>query len=446
MQENCDAILKRQRNFTRIQGTAMIRSPSRSDHQSARRKFFKTTGAALASLGLSNPALAETKARPIRVGIAGGGSFGNQFHHFKDHPDCEVLAVTDLRPLRRARLMKTYRCEKAYRSLEEMVEDRRLDAVAIFTDGNLHVDHVVKSMKCGKHVLSAVPAAWGSYEQADLLYDTVKSSGLTYMMAETSFFSDFTISARKFSREGRFGELYLFESAYQHPGLEKLYFENGSDGPPWEKGRKTWRYGFPPMFYPTHNIGYFTGVTEERLVEVTCTGYGDDSPILKDNDYGNPFWNCYGQFVSDKGHVARIDVCWKGPVMPGHPTRWTGTSMSFYGNNHPGTALLPPTLVYHKDRLAKDVSGYEHQKNSTEPFVQEDWYRTEMLPEPLRVKGGHCNSHPFIIHEFIDALRKGRRPAVHVAEALAYTVPGIVAHQSALKGGERMKIRHYDPL
>jgi hypothetical protein len=69
-----------------------------------------------------------------------------------------------------------------------------------------------------------------------------------------------------------------------------------------------------------------------------------------------------------------------------------------------------------------------------------------MLPEPLRVKGGHCNSHPFIVHEFVDSVVKNRRPAVHVAEALAYTVPGIVAHQSALAGGSRMKIRHYDPL
>lgn len=432
----------------------MIKPQSLSVPQSTRQNFLKAAGAAVGSMGLATPAPgASTPAKRagrnpgrIRVGIAGGGNFGNRFPYFKDHPDCEVVAITDLRPLRRARLMQTYQCEKAYESLEEMVKDPRLDAVAIFTDGNLHVDHVVTCMKYGKHVLSAAPAAWGSYEQADLLYDTVKTSGLTYMMAETSFFSDFTISARKFHQEGRFGEIYLFESAYQHPGLESLYFERGADGPPWEKGRRTWRHGFPPMFYPTHNVGYFTGVTGERLVEVSCTGYGDDSPILKDNAYGNPFWNCYGQFVSDKGHTARIDICWKGPVVSGHPTRWTGTKMSFYGNNHPDTALRPPTLVHHKGSTAKDVTGYTHQKNTQEPFVQEDWYCTELLPEPLRVEGGHCNSHPFIVHEFIDSLKQGRRPAVHVAEALAYTVPGIVAHQSALNGSETMKIRHYDPL
>jgi hypothetical protein len=206
------------------------------------------------------------------------------------------------------------------------------------------------------------------------------------------------------------------------------------------------RHGFPPMLYPTHNIGYFTGVTGERLVEVTCTGFGDQSPILRDNAYNNPFWNCYGQFVSDKGHAARIDICWKGPIVSGHPTRWTGTKMGFYGNNHPGTALLEPALVFHGDGSDSDASGYSHKRNATEPFVQEQWYQTEMLPEPLRVKGGHCDSHPFIVHEFVDSVVKSRRPVIHVAEALAYTVPGIVAHQSALAGGTRMKIRHYDPL
>jgi hypothetical protein len=37
-----------------------------------------------------------------------------------------------------------------------------------------------------------------------------------------------------------------------------------------------------------------------------------------------------------------------------------------------------------------------------------------------------------------------RRPAVDVYEAIAYTAPGIVAHQSALKGGERLRIPGFD--
>ena len=57
---------------------------------------------------------------------------------------------------------------------------------------------------------------------------------------------------------------------------------------------------------------------------------------------------------------------------------------------------------------------------------------------------GHGGSHVFLTHEFIDALVNQRRPAIDVYEAVAYTAPGIVAHQSALRGGEQMNIPGFD--
>jgi hypothetical protein len=61
----------------------------------------------------------------------------------------------------------------------------------------------------------------------------------------------------------------------------------------------------------------------------------------------------------------------------------------------------------------------------------------------MRVKTGHGNSHTFLTHEFISAIREDRHPAVNIWEAIAYTLPGVIAHQSALKGGVSMKIRDY---
>jgi len=61
----------------------------------------------------------------------------------------------------------------------------------------------------------------------------------------------------------------------------------------------------------------------------------------------------------------------------------------------------------------------------------------------LRVASGHGGSHTFLTHEFISAIVEDRHPAVNVWEAIAYTMPGIIAHQSALRGGEPMKIKDY---
>jgi hypothetical protein len=45
--------------------------------------------------------------------------------------------------------------------------------------------------------------------------------------------------------------------------------------------------------------------------------------------------------------------------------------------------------------------------------------------------------------EFVTAILQDRKPLVDIAKALNMTVAGIVAHQSALKGGEWMKIPQY---
>jgi len=75
-----------------------------------------------------------------------------------------------------------------------------------------------------------------------------------------------------------------------------------------------------------------------------------------------------------------------------------------------------------------------------EKYEQPEWWKTDLLPEPLRHNSGHEGSHTFITHEFVDSLVRGRKPFVDIEAALAYTVPGMIAHQSALQGGRSLKI------
>ncbi len=405
-------------------------SPLASD---VSRRDFMVRG----SMGLSAAALAshhayavDTAPKKVRIGVVGGG-FGCSFL-WHEHPDCEVVAVSDLREERRKRLMDTYKCGKAYNSLEELVKAPDIDAVAVFTDGNLHVQHVLESMSNGKHCISAVPAAYGTMEQAHTLADTVKKYGLTYMMAETGYYQQTTISARKFYNEGKFGDLFYCEAEYQHPGLEVLYMENG---------KRTWRYGMAPMHYPTHSSSQLIGVTGERLLKVTCHGWGDDDPILKDNAYNNPFWNGSAMFSTDRGHAFRMNVWWKGAHRGCERAQWIGSKMSLYMEESNG---WPACIVRAGKQTEKDDAGFERALSEFEEYKAPDYWATDMLPGPLRRNTGHQGSHAFLTHEFIDALTHDRMPTVNIYEALAYTVPGIIAHQSALKGGEPMDIPSFD--
>jgi hypothetical protein len=59
--------------------------------------------------------------------------------------------------------------------------------------------------------------------------------------------------------------------------------------------------------------------------------------------------------------------------------------------------------------------------------------------------GGHGGSHGQLSNDFIMSIIDDREPLVNVYEALAMTVPGIVAHTSALRDGETLDIPQYAP-
>lgn len=397
----------------------------------SRREFVRTTAGAAAVLAAAPRLIGADLAggRRLRVGIV-GGRFGATFQ-FHEHPNCIVEAVSDLRADRRATLQRVYRCDKAYDSLEQLVRDKQVEAVFVCTPAPDHVRHVLLALQAGKHVLCAVPAATSLAECRQLM-DAVRASGLTYMMAETSWWQQPTISARRFFQEGRFGEIYCTESAYHHAGLESLWFEGG---------KPTWRHGYPPMHYPTHCTAHLLAVTGERLTDVTCTGWGDTDPQLKGNPYGNPFWNETAHFRTNRGHAMQVQVWWRGAHRGCERAQYYGDKMSFFFPHPNGVGAV---VVRAGKQMEKDSGGFERQLPGFENHTVPDWWKTDLLPEPLRHKSGHEGSHTFITHEFIEAVLAGRRPAVDVYEAVACTAPGLVAHQSALKDGERLKIPSFD--
>lgn len=368
----------------------------------------------------------------VRIGVVGAG-FGSSFY-FHLHPHSSVEAVAASLPEERAKLQSTYRCEKAYQSLSDLLKDAQVDAVALFTPAPMHALHTVEALRAGKHVLCAVPTGL-SLEECAMVKQAVQRTGLTYMMAETSIYRQDTISAKQFYRSGQFGKLIAAEAEYHHPGLEDYFFD--------ATGKPTWRHGLPPMLYVTHCTSFLTGVTGERLTSVSCVGWGDDSKLLKGNLYNNPFWNQTALFNGEFGTAFKVNISWKGALLPTERCEWHGEKMSFYGKDPRG---LDAILVKKTEVLGADDAGFLTHEPSAEPYKQPLWWQTELLPESLRIDSGHYGSHTFITHEFVDAVVTGRKPEIDIEASIAYTVPGIIAHESALKGGERLTIPTFGSL
>ena len=246
-----------------------------------RREFLRASAlsaAALSSAMAMRPGMAAPagSTRKIRLGVVGGG-FGASFFWHK-HPNCEVAAVTDLRADRRKRLRERYSCDNFYDSLEVMLQRaKNLDAVAVFTGAPDHARHVGMCMRRGLHVVSAVPTCL-TLAEAENLKQIKEKTGLRYMMAETSYYRQACIYARNLFKAGGFGELFYSEVEYYHnQDLDKIVTDKSTMF--YEPdGSRSWRWGYPPMLYPTHSTGFLVGVTGERIVRVSSLGWGTSHP------------------------------------------------------------------------------------------------------------------------------------------------------------------------
>ncbi len=340
--------------------------------------------------------------RKIRVGIAGYGvcQFGAAFG-FQDHPNVTVAAVTDLFADRCAALAKACRCEKTYPSLEDMVKDDSLEAIFIATDAPSHARHCIEAVKHGKHVATAVPAVFGSVDDAHELFDTVGRSGRMYMMFETSAFRADCHAMRQVFHAGGFGKLVYSEGEYYHYSEKPI------------PSYHDWRVGLPPLWYPTHATAYYVCVTGGHCTEVTCLGMPDSRAALQAaNRYQNPFGTEVALLRTSEGGMSRMAVSFDSPGAETEVGRVRGqrgsmTSMTYDGQEKHLPDLDRPALPPHVD------------------------------------PGGHGGSHGHLMNEFVTAILEDRKPLVDLATALSLTVPGILAHQSALKNGETLKVPRF---
>src|SRR6516164_1687269 len=358
--------------------------------------------------------------RKIRVGIVGYGfcRFGAAFG-FQDHPNVEVVAVSDLIPDRRDGLAKACRCKKTYDSLEELVKDDRIEAVFCATDPPHHVQHCIEVLKHGKHVGVTVPAVWGSLEQADQLYEAVKKAGgLKYMMFETSYFHPGLWPMRQIYKAGGFEKHIYSEGEYYH-------YHDGTAPMPSYKG---WRDGPPPLWYGTHSTAYYIGVTGGTLTHVSCQAKPSNWYWLKPgaNKFNNTHATETALFHTNDGGAFRALCCFDSPGHEGVKGRFRGELGSFDGDAGDG-------------KNWGTFQGLTDGKGKKKPLPN-----LNLPPLPPNVDpGGHGGAEGQLMNDFVTAILENRTPIVNIAEALNMTVAGVVASESAKKGGELLKIPQF---
>jgi len=353
----------------------------------------------------------------ISVGIIGVGMFGRAFIQlYKDHPDVHRLALCDLKADRLAEQAKKFGITETYSSLDDICRTD-IDALAIITQPWLHVRQAVQAMEAGKHVYTAVPAA-RSLDECDILVETVKKTGMIYMNGETSYFRPENVFCRKKAAEGAFGEFVFCQAEYFHDMSHGLYdVAKNRWGDEWDRSKT----GGIPMHYPTHSTCFPIAVMGAHMTAVSAQGfiYPNDDWFREDTTSKNLFSNEVALFSMSNGASVRI--------------------AEFRRVGYPGCERVSG-LYGTEGSFEQNIAGMAWTTKSGAQEVELDKHH-EPLPEPLAADlGGHGGSHAYLVHEFVDSVNRERLPRINVWEAVRYCAPGFVAHQSALKDGELLKV------
>jgi predicted dehydrogenase len=275
------------------------------------------------------------------------------------------------------------------------------------------------------------------------------------MMGETSHYNPATVHARQKAAEGAFGRIFHAEGDYVHDmdlGFYEAYQYSGGEN--WKATAS-----YPPLLYPTHSIGgvlgawptYATAVSAIGVVDQRGDGVFDRAVSQFDNDFSN----ATALFELAAGGSMRVNE-FRRVGYPSHLResrfRWFGTEGSFEQlalttvwqdktgvedishliDTHASVAHDDPSLAHVAPALRDAfVSGYAAIHEAERGRIP-----AELIP----LHNGHEGSHHFLVDDFVRAVNENTLPPVNAWQAARFTLPGVIAHESARRGGERLTI------
>jgi len=369
--------------------------------------------------------------KKVNIAIVGLG-FGAEFIPiYQKHPNANLVAISQRNPDKLKELADLFNIEKRYTSYDELLKDPDIDAVHINTPIPDHGIQSIKALKAGKHVACTVPMAT-SVEECEEIVRLTEETGLTYMMMET------VVYAREF--------LYMKE-LYEKGELGKIQFLKASHQQDMDGWPNYWP-GLPPMHYATHCVGPVLALTRGEAEYVSCFGSGTIRKELIPH-YNSPFAveTTHIKFrnsdLSAQVYRSLFDVA-----------RQYRESFEVYGSKKSvewplieGKPLVVHTAKKEESEIPEEVESPDFAKllpKEIQHFTTKGVYDSDEHQHLSFTQGaGHGGSHPHLVHEFVDALVQKKAPYPNAKQSSNITCVGILAHESALKGGEIIRLPEF---
>jgi predicted dehydrogenase len=372
--------------------------------------------------------------KQLNIAIVGLG-FGAEFIPiYQRHPDANMYAICQRNKEKLNAIGDAFGIDVRYSDYDELLKDPTIDAIHINSPIPNHAEQTLKGLYAGKHVACTVPMAT-SVEDCQKIVEACKKTGKKYMMMETVVYAREFLYVKELYEKGELGKVQFLKATHQQD----------MDGWP-----DYWP-GLPPMHYATHCVGPVTGLMKLEAEYVSCFGSGTIRKELADI-HNSPF-------AVESAHIKFKDSDLSANVMRSlfDVARQYRESFEVYGSKKSfewsliedeehvlHTAKLPEPEIPSKVK----VPDYAHLlPEEIRSFTTQGVYDiAENEHLSFAQGGGHGGSHPHLVHEFVMALKEDREPFPNAAQSANWTSVGILAHESALKGGESMYLPDFTSI
>jgi len=148
----------------------------------------------------------------IKIAQIGVGYWGpNLLRNFLDIENVEVKKVIDKNPDRQNYIKKKYRTIETGSDIDEIVEDKEINAVIISTPANMHYEMVKKVLLSNKNCFVEKPLALSTKEARELV-KIAEDKGLVLMVGHVFLFNAAVNNLKERISGGEIGKVYYIYS------------------------------------------------------------------------------------------------------------------------------------------------------------------------------------------------------------------------------------------
>ncbi len=156
--------------------------------------------------------MARVKLGVIGCGVAADILYGPAFQHMENG---ELVAVMDTNEERARQIQKRYGAQRVYTNLDDICNDKDVDAVMVLTPPHHHLLPVVTAAKAGKHVFCEKPMA-PTIEEADQMVSVCSEYGVKLMIAFMKRFNRSFRQVKELIDAGRLGQVFEVRARWEN--------------------------------------------------------------------------------------------------------------------------------------------------------------------------------------------------------------------------------------